>query len=443
MNSTFRRLGPSELLPRYIFAEALFAGRSVLEIGAVASTGGRSAEFLTARGARSVLACDADLAAVDAAQQAFAGSALGYRAEVFDDLETGSFDLVLIADLAQCVRRPELVREVRRLLADHGFLLGGLRNPAGLSLSQLVQPEASEDAVTHGLLVDVLAPCFSHLQIATQSPVLGYQLAFEQGEGLRVDGTLASTGEAAYFIVVAGQRPSPLFEPTWVQLPPEPLAYTAGMGVAELAGAVAQLGVLSRDLDDERTRARRLEQDVSTAAHALARVEVEAQLAADRAAEREQRVLEQTANARTLEDQLDEMKGAMARVRDELAAERVRLVAEVERLEGERARLGERLEAAEADCEALRRLANGSKDREVELATAVADRESKLEILHRRLSAQDAELASLRRSLPRSTLQVQQIYERATAELTALKAELFRRSESRPAQTGESEPKKG
>jgi len=340
MNSTFRRLGPSELLPRYIFAEPLFADRSVLEIGAVASTGGRSAQFLSARGARSVLACDADLGAVDAAQKAFASPDLGYRAEAFEDLRAGSFDLVLIADLAQCVRRPELLHEVRRLLVDQGFLFGGLRNPAGLSLSQLVEPEPSEDAITHEQLVDVLAPCFSHLHIATQSPVLGYQLAFEHGEGLRVDGTLASTGEAAYFVVAAGQRPCPLFEPTWVQLPPEPLAYTV-IGVAELASAAAQLGVLSREL------------------------------------------------------------------------------------------------------EALRHLANGSKDREVELATTVADQETKLEILHRRLAAQDAELAALRRSLPRSSLQVQQIYERATAELTALKAELFRRSESRPAQTGESDAKKG
>ncbi len=438
MNSTFRRLGPSELLPRYIFAEPLFAGRRVLEIGAVASTGGRSAQFLTARGACSVLACDADLVAVDAAQRAFAGPNLGYRAEVFDDLKTGSFELALIADLSQCVRRPELLREVRRLLADHGFLLGGLRNPAGLSLSQLVQPEASEDGVTYEQLIDVLAPCFSRLQIATQSPVLGYQLAFEQVEGLRVDGTLASTAEPAYFVVVAGQQACRLFEPTWVQLPPEPLAYT-GIGMAELAGAVAQLGVLSRELEDERTRSRRLEGDVSTAAHALASIEVDAQLAADRAAEQEQRVAEQSGHARALEGQLDEMKGAIAQMRDELAAERSRSEeARQAAAESEAAAAG----VAE-ELERFRRLASGSKDREAEWATAVADRESKLEILHRRLAAQDAELASLRRSLPRSSLQVQQIYERATAELTALKAELFGRSESRPAATGEGDSKKG
>src|SRR6266849_6959043 len=99
MNSTFRRLGTSELLPRYVFAEALFAGRRVLEVGAVASTGGRSAQFLALRGARSVIACDGDLSAVDQAQKAFGGPSLRFRPNVFDDLESGSFDLLLIADL--------------------------------------------------------------------------------------------------------------------------------------------------------------------------------------------------------------------------------------------------------------------------------------------------------------------------------------------------------
>ena len=51
MNLTFRRLGVSELLPRYIFAESLFVRRRVLEVGAVAATGGASAEFLVSRGA--------------------------------------------------------------------------------------------------------------------------------------------------------------------------------------------------------------------------------------------------------------------------------------------------------------------------------------------------------------------------------------------------------
>src|ERR1700716_707224 len=154
MNSTFRRLGTSELLPRYVFAEALFAGRRVLEVGAVASTGGRSAQFLGLRGARSVLACDSDLQAVEAAQKSLGGPNLHFRANVFEDLETGSFDLVLIADWADCLREPQLARELRRVLAQTGFALGGLRNPAGLALSQLVEPEPSDAPATYGQLLD-------------------------------------------------------------------------------------------------------------------------------------------------------------------------------------------------------------------------------------------------------------------------------------------------
>src|SRR5207253_548631 len=65
------------------------------------------------------------------------------------------------------------------------------------------------------------------VEVATQAPVLGYQLAFERGEGLQVDGSLTRTSEAAYFVVLAGETALRPFEPTWVQLPPEPLAYSS------------------------------------------------------------------------------------------------------------------------------------------------------------------------------------------------------------------------
>ena len=79
MHHTFRRMGPSELLPRYIFAESLFARRRVLEVDAVASTGGESARFLLERGARAVVACDADVKAVAAAQKAHGGPGLRFQ----------------------------------------------------------------------------------------------------------------------------------------------------------------------------------------------------------------------------------------------------------------------------------------------------------------------------------------------------------------------------
>lgn len=249
MNSIFMRLGPSELLPRYIFAESLFVRRRVLECGAVASTRGRSAHFLAMRGARSVLACDPDLAAVEEAQKTLGGPSLRFRANVFDDLESASFDLVLVADLADCVRAPELLKELRRLVPHHGYLLGGIRNSAGLALAHLMDPEGPEPPPTYGQLLDALTPHFRSIEVATQSPVLGYQLAFERGEGLQVDGSLASAGEAAYFVVVAGQEPSRPFEPTWVQLPPEPLAF-AGTRVDEYAQR-------NRDLEERTSRLKR------------------------------------------------------------------------------------------------------------------------------------------------------------------------------------------
>ena len=225
MNLPFRQLGPSELLPRYIFAESLIARRRVLEVGAVAATRGRSAQFLGQRGARSVLACDSDLAAVEEAQKELGGPQLRFRTNVFDDLAAGEFELVLVADLAPYVRAPELLKELVRLIPAHGHLIGGLRNPAGLALCQLMEPEGPEAPPTFGQLLDALSPHFPSVEVATQSAVLGYQLAFEGAEGLSVDGTLVDQVESAYFVVIAGQERARTLDPSWVQLPPEPLAF--------------------------------------------------------------------------------------------------------------------------------------------------------------------------------------------------------------------------
>ena len=69
---------------------------------------------------------------------------------------------------------------------------------------------------------------FPHVETATQSPLLGYQLAFDRSEGLQVDGSLAGSGEAAYFVVLASRERLRTVDPTWVQLPPAPLAFTGG-----------------------------------------------------------------------------------------------------------------------------------------------------------------------------------------------------------------------
>ncbi len=256
MNLTFRRLGVSELLPRYIFFESLFVRRRVLEVGAVAATGGASAQFLLERGARVVLACDDDLQAVADAQARLGNANLRFRATVFDDLPPGGFDLVLVADLAPWVRAPELLRELVAQVSPTGALVGGLRNPAGLSLAQLMEPDAEGAPPTYGQALDALSAHFRSVEVATQSPLLGYQLAFERSEGLQVDGTLAGTGEAAYFVVLGSQDPHRQVDPTWVQLPPAPLAFT-GNRLDEVSTRAREWEERSRRLKEslERTRA--------------------------------------------------------------------------------------------------------------------------------------------------------------------------------------------
>lgn len=228
MNPPFRRLGPSELLPRYIFAESFFVRRRVLEVGAVAATGGSSAAFLLSRGARAVVALDEDVQAIEEASRQHGGPSLRFRPFLLDDLEPASFDLVLVADLAPYVRAPALLAALASRVARGGYLVGGLRNPAGLALAQLMEPEDRQPSPTYGQLLDALSTHFKAVEVATQSPLLGYQLAFERSEGLQVDGTLAGQAEAAYFVVVAGHDSPRQVDPTWVQLPPAPLAYTGG-----------------------------------------------------------------------------------------------------------------------------------------------------------------------------------------------------------------------
>jgi len=110
-----------------------------------------------------------------------------------------------------------------------------------------------------------------------------------------------------------------------------------------------------------------------------------------------------------------ESLGAETRI---LAEERSRLTRQVELLESDRARQTEELERR-----------RDSQSPHSQLSEALADRDSKLQTLQRRLTAQNAELTALRSSMGRVVPnQVQQIYQRATAELTAVKAELFRRS---------------
>ncbi|MGO9063893.1 MAG: hypothetical protein ACLQIH_04015 [Myxococcaceae bacterium] len=394
MNLTFRRLGVSELLPRYIFAESLFVRRRVLEVGAVAATAGASAQFLLERGARVVLACDDDLQAVADAQSRLGSANLRFRATVFDDLPPGGFDLVLVADLAPWVRAPELLRELVAQVSPTGTLVGGLRNPAGLSLAQLMEPDAEGAPPTYGQALDALSAHFRSVEVATQSPLLGYQLAFERSEGLQVDGTLAGTGEAAYFVVMASQDPHRPVDPTWVQLPPAPLAFT-GNRLDEVATRAREWEERSRRLKEslERTRADsdELKSTLSRTREAQERAEEEARRWQAQAESRERHPLQPLAQ--------DELAARVRRLEAESRAAQER-ASEAERLLGvQRAQL-EAIHQDErqglAQVLAAQESVRLERARREELTRLLDDARTKLTAAYEELRGVREELAQLR-----------------------------------------------
>jgi chromosome segregation ATPase len=454
MSVTFRRLGTSELLPRYLFAESLYTRRRVLEVGAVAATHGESARFLLEHGARSVLACDTDLAAVEAAHKGLGSSSLRFRPLVFDDLESGSFDVVLVADLGAYVGSPQVLAELARLLARGGCLLGGLRNPAGLALWQLMEPEEGAPP-TYGQLLDVLSPHFAHIAVATQSPVVGYQLAFESLEELQIDGSLAGAGEAAYYMVVAGREPVAPLAAAWVQLPPEPLAFNRGrmdeaaarakrweerseslreaLGRlrAELTEREAQVGRLVPALEAAREEVARLTvrlekvggggelaHDRDELAARLRRTELELQVAAERLADGERRLGQQR-----LEVEAAQRARAEAEVQALAVQEALRL---------ERARREELSTSLEEARERLTQAYGVMRQVQEELAgLAMARERDRQEAERARQHA--AELRQVVEAARERELRLADQYSAALAALEHLKAEVARVEEAREA----------
>lgn len=281
--------GASELSCRYAFLEALIAGKRVLEVGAVASTGGRSAAVLRARGARRVVALDADPGAVEDARRRHAGDPeLQPRAGRLADLEDGPFDLVFVADAAPLVRVPSELDLLARLVAPDGHAVLGLRNPAGPSLASLASEEPRDAPPTWGELAAALQARFASVEAAAQSAFVGYRLspAAPGDWEAAVDATLVEPEEPAYFLAVCGAHRCPaLNAEAIVALPAAPLVVAAGRR-AELAARLSfaeqelerlrsaspeaqaplaeRVRELEADLEAAHARARRLERDVET-----------------------------------------------------------------------------------------------------------------------------------------------------------------------------------
>ncbi len=443
-NTFYKALGASELLPRYAYLEPLIDGARILEVGAVASTGGRSAAFLRERGARLVLAVDSEPELVERAQRAWASDPeLRFRAADLEALEPGSFDLVLVADGGPVLEAPDALDRLRAVAGERGRVVFALRNPAGVSLAQMAGEQEAVAPVTYGRMLALLRERWASVEVLTQSALFAYQLAPVAADDeleLSVDGSLAEADEAAWLVAVCGPESGGLAgEQSIVALPGAPLAVAAGRR-AELAErlALAERSAKGARADIERVRAERAELE-------LQNVKLADQLQAERegtsqhrrrAREAEARAELAEQEARGLRERVATLEASVAERERELVEARALIRPEVPPSELEK-RLALERERAEALETSLAQL----EEQRAELATGLEDQrrrgrelEGQVAALqaseHEAVEARDAEAERARLAVAESMTttarasEMASALELATARVQRLEGEL-------------------
>jgi SAM-dependent methyltransferase len=364
-------LGTGELLARVSFLEPLVAGRRVLEVGAVAATGGATAHALAERGAAEVVALDPDAAAVERAGRERPHARVAFRAgDVGSPGATApaSFDLVLVHDGAALAAAPDRVAALAALLAPGGRLAAALPVPGAPALARLAGLAGADEAPGYDAFVGSLQAVFPAVEIATQTAAVGWVVAAtgDAAPELAVDGAWSGEPDAAAYLAVCGDGPSGLAGMVLVTLPVAPLLEARE---ARERDDRARAGERHEAIERAITEAR-----AETAA-AIARAE-EATLRADRAAPELARLEAEIAEARAaLARASAERDAAVARTRELEAA-----LAALRTAEAERAR-----ERDEARREAAARIreARAWSDAQVRLEQRIAE----LEILVRSQAA--------------------------------------------------------
>ncbi|HSN91545.1 MAG TPA: methyltransferase domain-containing protein [Anaeromyxobacteraceae bacterium] len=339
MVNFYARNGAGDLLARYSFIEPLLTGRRVLEVGAAAATEGATALFLAERGAAAVLSVDEPSEALDAAREAARHPFVQVRPGRAEELPRGAFDIVLVTDGTTLAADPARVSALKGLLARGGYLVAAIPVAGTAGLSDLAGEPPAPEPPAYETFVGSLGDQFPIVEVATQSPTVGWVVAMSSGEEepeISIDGGLAGDPEAAYYVAVCGDAPSGLAGLTVVALPPRPLLDTVRERLGEgdvrerleaLRAAAERAPQLEAELEAERESAFELRAEVD-------RREAAAQAAA---AELEQR---KAAAA--------EVEAALQGARSESQAARSALDAALERAvaaEGRVAELEESLEA--------------------------------------------------------------------------------------------------
>ncbi|HET9599463.1 MAG TPA: class I SAM-dependent methyltransferase, partial [Anaeromyxobacteraceae bacterium] len=239
MASFFAPHGAGDLLARYSFIEPLLAGRRVLEIGGARGTDGASALALAERGAAAVLSVEDDGLGLGRAAEAASHPFVQFRAAPIEELPQNAFDLVLVADGAPLAANPERLAALAALLSPKGHLVTALAATGAHGLAALAGEPPPPELPSYESFVGALGAVFEVVEIATQSPAVGWVLAPASGEeepDLAVDGSLAGAPEAAYYVALCGAQATRLGGMSLVTLPHAPLA-DAALRVAEAARA--------------------------------------------------------------------------------------------------------------------------------------------------------------------------------------------------------------
>jgi chromosome segregation ATPase len=282
------RNGAGDLLARYSFIEPLLTGRRVLEVGAAAATEGATALFLAERGAAAVLSVDEPGEALDAAREAARHPFVQVRPGRAEDLPRGAFDLVLVADGTSLAADPARVSALKGLLARGGHLVTAIAAGGSAGLADLAGEAPAPEPPAYETFAGALADQFPVVEVATQSPTLGWVVAMSAGDEepeISIDGGLAGDPEAAYYVAVCGDAPSGLSGLTIVALPTRPLldgvrerlgrgdAGAARAEIEALRAAAERVPQLEAELEAERESAFELRADVDrreSVAHAAA-----------------------------------------------------------------------------------------------------------------------------------------------------------------------------
>jgi hypothetical protein len=207
-------------LPHYLYVADLIAGKQVLEVGCGSGEGAR---FLADHGAARVVGLDVRSGKVEQARRRYSAANLTFRHEdpASTELRDHSFDCVFVPDGAALVKRPAVLRELRRVLVPGGHLF-------------LVSASADRDPEAPGLtfheIKDVLEPLFAPVRMVAQAPLVAMSLV-EYAEGgseqvafdtSLVEWTRAPEGVVTDYLAICGGVVEGARGFTLVQLPLRP-----------------------------------------------------------------------------------------------------------------------------------------------------------------------------------------------------------------------------